>query len=209
MPEHKPLTDREAKALDAHWRALNYLSACQLYLRANPLLREPLRPEHIKPRLLGHWGTCPGLTFVYTHLNRLISERGQRAMGVWGPGHGAAAVLSGAWLEGSYQELRPDVPRDVAGMERLFAEFSQPGGVPSHTAPSVPGSIQEGGELGYALAHAYGAAFDNPDLLVCAVVGDGEAETGPLATSWHANKFLDPVHDGAVLPAPSSTLKSI
>ncbi|MBQ1121932.1 phosphoketolase [Streptomyces smyrnaeus] len=200
MPEHESLTDREAEALDAHWRALNYLTACQLYLRANPLLREPLRPEHIKPRLLGHWGTCPGLSLVYTHLNRLVSRRGQRALGVWGPGHGAAAVLSGAWLEGSYEELRPEVSRDEPGMERLFAEFSQPGGVPSHTSPSVPGSIQEGGELGYALAHAYGAAFDRPDLLVCAVVGDGEAETGPLATSWHANKFLDPVHDGAVLP---------
>ncbi|NSC20287.1 phosphoketolase family protein [Streptomyces albus subsp. chlorinus] len=200
MPEHEPLTDRETEALDAHWRALNYLSACQLYLRANPLLREPLRPEHVKPRLLGHWGTCPGLTLVHTHLNRVIRARGRRVMGVWGPGHGAAAVLAGAWLEGTYGELRPDVPRNAEGMRRLFAEFSQPGGVPSHTAPSVPGSIQEGGELGYALAHAYGAAFDNPDLLVCAVVGDGEAETGPLAASWHANKFLDPVHDGAVLP---------
>ncbi|RCG14411.1 phosphoketolase family protein [Streptomyces diacarni] len=200
MPEHEPLTEREADGLDAHWRALNYLSACQLYLRANPLLSEPLRPEHIKPRLLGHWGTCPGLTLLYTHLNRLIRTRGRRTLGVWGPGHGAAAVLSGAWLEGTYSQLRPDVPRDEEGMHRLFAEFSQPGGVPSHTAPSVPGSIQEGGELGYALAHAFGAAFDNPDLLVCAVVGDGEAETGPLAGSWHANKFLDPVHDGAVLP---------
>ncbi|WP_225843052.1 phosphoketolase family protein [Streptomyces albus] len=200
MPEQQPLTDREAAALDAQWRALNYLSACQLYLRDNPLLREPLRPEHIKHRLLGHWGTCPGLTLVYAHLNRIVRTRGQRTMAVWGPGHGAAAVLAGAWLEGSYPELRPDVPRDEEGLRRLCAEFSQPGGVPSHTAPSVPGSVQEGGELGYALSHAYGAAFDKPDLLVCAVVGDGEAETGPLAASWHANKFLDPVHDGAVLP---------
>ncbi|WP_326806525.1 MULTISPECIES: phosphoketolase family protein [unclassified Streptomyces] len=200
QPEHQPLSEREAEQLDAHWRAMNYLSACQLYLRANPLLSEPLRPEHIKPRLLGHWGTCPGLGMVYTHLNRLISRYGQRAMAVWGPGHGAPAVLAGAWLEGSYAELTPDAPRDAQGMLRLFRDFSQPCGIPSHTAPDVPGSIQEGGELGYSLAHAYGAAFDNPELLVCAVVGDGEAETGPLATSWHANKWLDPVHDGAVLP---------
>ncbi|MGW7518525.1 phosphoketolase family protein [Streptomyces sp. NPDC054796] len=194
------LTDAEAQGLDAHWRALNYLSACQLYLRDNPLLTEPLRPEHIKPRLLGHWGTVPGLGLVYTHLNRLVRARDRDALCVWGPGHGAAAVLAGAWLEGTYGELEPDRSRDAAGMLRLFRDFSQPGGVPSHTAPGVPGSIQEGGELGYSLAHAYGAAFDNPDLLVCAVVGDGEAETGPLAASWHADKFLDPVHDGAVLP---------
>lgn len=200
MSDTQPLTDQRAAQLDAHWRALNYLSACQLYLRDNPLLKEPLLPEHIKPRLLGHWGTCPGLGLVYTHLNRVISERHRTTLCVWGPGHGAAAVLSGAWLEGTYGELDPDVPRDAEGMLRLFRDFSQPGGVPSHTSPEVPGSIQEGGELGYSLAHAYGAAFDNPDLLVCAVVGDGEAETGPLATSWHANKFLDPVHDGAVLP---------
>ncbi|MDJ1131390.1 phosphoketolase family protein [Streptomyces iconiensis] len=200
MPDHQPLTDHEAETLDAHWRALNYLSACQLYLRDNPLLAEPLRAEHIKPRLLGHWGTCPGLGLVYTHLNRLVRERGQRALGVWGPGHGAAAVLSGAWLEGTFGELNPDAPRDAEGMLRLFRDFSQPGGIPSHTAPEVPGSLQEGGELGYSLAHAYGAAFDNPDLLVCAVIGDGEAETGPLAASWHSDKFLDPVHDGAVLP---------
>lgn len=200
MPDHQPLTDREAESLDAHWRALNYLSACQLYLRDNPLLGEALRPEHIKPRLLGHWGTCPGLGLVYTHLNRLVSEAGQRTLGVWGPGHGAAAVLAGSWLEGTYGELNPDTPREKEGMLRLFRDFSQPGGLPSHTAPNVPGSIQEGGELGYSLAHAYGAAFDNPDLLVCAVIGDGEAETGPLAASWHSDKFLDPVHDGAVLP---------
>ncbi|GAA2621428.1 phosphoketolase family protein [Streptomyces axinellae] len=198
--EHQPLPEHEAAQLDAHWRAMNYLSACQLYLRANPLLSEPLRPEHIKPRLLGHWGTCPGLGLVYTHLNRLIGRYGQRTMAIWGPGHGAPAALAGAWLEGSYSELTPDAPRDAEGMLRLFRDFSQPGGIPSHTAPDVPGSIQEGGELGYSLAHAYGAAFDNPDLLVCAVVGDGEAETGPLAASWHANMWLDPVHDGAVLP---------
>ncbi|NLU73574.1 phosphoketolase family protein [Streptomyces sp. HNM0575] len=194
------LSDEETAQLDAHWRALNYLSACQLYLRDNPLLREPLRAEHIKPRLLGHWGSAPGLGLVYTHLNRAVREHGLEAMCVWGPGHGAPAVLAGAWLEGTYGELEPDRSRDTEGMLGLFRDFSSPGGLPSHTAPDVPGSIQEGGELGYALAHAYGAAFDNPRLLVCAVVGDGEAETGPLAASWHSGKFLDPVHDGAVLP---------
>ncbi|MET7640759.1 phosphoketolase family protein [Streptomyces sp. NPDC005438] len=199
-PHDHPLSDPEIQALDAHWRALAYLSAGQLYLRANPLLREPLRPEHVKPRVLGHWGTCPGLALLYTHLNRLITTRGTPTMAVWGPGHGAAAVLAGAWMEGTYGELWPDVSRDATGMERLFAQFSQPGGVPSHTSPEVPGSVQEGGELGYALSHAFGAAFDNPDLLVCAVIGDGEAETGPLAASWQATTFLDPVHDGAVLP---------
>ncbi|MGW8376064.1 phosphoketolase family protein [Streptomyces sp. ODS28] len=201
-PPERPaaLAEEETLQLDAQWRALNYLAACQLYLRDNPLLSEPLRPEHIKPRLLGHWGTCPALGLVYTHLNRVIGERDLDALCVWGPGHGAPAVLAGAWLEGSLGELDPDMPRDAAGMRRLFRDFSQPGGLPSHTAPEVPGAIQEGGELGYSLAHAYGAAFDNPELVVCAVVGDGEAETGPLATSWHANKFLDPVHDGAVLP---------
>ena len=200
METHHPLTDRECAELDAHWRALNYLAAGQLYLRDNPLLREELRPEHIKPRLLGHWGTCPGLALVYTHLNRVIRARDLDVLCVWGPGHGAPAVLAGSWLEGTFGELWPDVGRDEAGMARLFAEFSFPGGLPSHTAPVVPGSIQEGGELGYSLAHAYGAAFDNPGLLVACVIGDGEAETGPLAASWHANKFLDPVHDGAVLP---------
>ncbi|KUJ68150.1 phosphoketolase [Streptomyces albus subsp. albus] len=194
------LTDTAVEQLDAHWRALNYLAACQLYLRDNPLLTEHLRPEHIKPRLLGHWGTCPGLTLVYTHLNRLISERGLDTVCVWGPGHGGPAVLAGAWLDGSYGELEPDLRRDLAGMLRLFRQFSTPGGVPSHAAPQVPGSFHEGGELGYSLAHAYGAALDNPGLLVACVIGDGEAETGPLAASWHANKFLDPVHDGAVLP---------
>ncbi|CAK7283433.1 phosphoketolase family protein [Streptomyces misionensis] len=195
-----PLTDEELRTLDAHWRAANYLAAGQIYLMANPLLTEPLRPEHIKPRLLGHWGTSPGLNLVYTHLNRVIKARDLDALCVWGPGHGGPAVLAGSWLEGSYSETYPDISRDALGMERLFKQFSFPGGVPSHVAPETPGSIHEGGELGYSLAHAYGAAFDNPDLLVACVVGDGEAETGPLATSWHSDKFLDPVHDGAVLP---------
>ncbi|UGY94729.1 phosphoketolase family protein [Streptomyces gobiensis] len=200
MEAHHSLTEHECGQLDAHWRALNYLAAGQLFLAGNPLLREELRPEHIKPRLLGHWGTCPGLSLVYTHLNRVISAREQAAVCVWGPGHGAPAVLAGAWLEGSYGEVNPDAGRNEAGMARLFREFSRPGGVGSHTGPEVPGSLQEGGELGHSLAHAYGAAFDNPGLLAVCVIGDGEAETGPLAASWHANKFLDPLHDGAVLP---------
>ncbi|MFF8289346.1 phosphoketolase [Streptomyces sp. NPDC016309] len=194
------LPAEELDALDAHWRAANYLAVGQIYLMRNPLLREPLRPEHIKPRLLGHWGTSPGLNLVHTHLNRVIKARDLDALCVWGPGHGGPAVLANSWLEGSYSEVYPDVPRDASGMERLFRQFSFPGGVPSHVAPETPGSIHEGGELGYSLAHAYGAALDNPGLLVTCVIGDGEAETGPLAASWHANKFLDPVHDGAVLP---------
>jgi xylulose-5-phosphate/fructose-6-phosphate phosphoketolase len=194
------LTDEEVRVLDAHWRAANYLAAGQIYLLANPLLTEPLKPEHIKPRLLGHWGTSPGLNLVYTHLNRVIKARGIDALCIWGPGHGGPSVLANSWLEGSYSETYPDVTRDAAGMERLFRQFSFPGGVPSHVAPEVPGSLHEGGELGYSLAHAYGAALDNPELLVACVIGDGEAETGPLAASWHGNKFLDPVHDGAVLP---------
>ncbi|MEU6843359.1 phosphoketolase family protein [Streptomyces sp. NPDC046716] len=194
------LGDDELRALDAHWRAANYLAAGQIYLMADPLLREPLRPEHIKPRLLGHWGTSPGLNLVYTHLNRVIKRRDLDALCVWGPGHGGPSVLANTWLEGSYSEISPDVGRDEAGMARLFKQFSFPGGVPSHVAPEVPGSIHEGGELGYSLAHAYGAAFDHPQLLVACVVGDGEAETGPLAASWHSGRFLDPVHDGAVLP---------
>ncbi|MGC5005026.1 phosphoketolase family protein [Streptomyces sp. DT203] len=194
------ITDQEAAALDAHWRAANYLSAGQIYLMANPLLAEPLRTEQIKPRLLGHWGTSPGLNLVYTHLNRIIKNRSQDVLCVWGPGHGGPAVLANSWLEGTYTETYPDVTRDTEGMERLFRQFSFPGGVPSHVAPETPGSIHEGGELGYSLAHAYGAALDNPALLVACVIGDGEAETGPLAASWHSNKFLDPVHDGAVLP---------
>ena len=194
------LSDEELRSLDAHWRAANYLAAGQIYLMANALLTEPLKPEHIKPRLLGHWGTSPGLNLVYTHLNRVIKARGLDALCVWGPGHGGPSVLANSWLEGSYSDTYPDVSRDGAGMERLFKQFSFPGGVPSHVAPETPGSIHEGGELGYSLAHAYGAAFDNPDLLVACVIGDGEAETGPLAAAWHSNKFLDPVHDGAVLP---------
>ncbi|NED85789.1 phosphoketolase family protein [Streptomyces sp. SID11233] len=193
-------SDEEISALDAHWRAANYLAVGQIYLMANPLLDRPLAPEHIKPRLLGHWGTSPGLNLVYTHLNRVIAARGIPGLCVWGPGHGGPAVLANSWLEGSYSETYPDVSRDAAGMGLLFKQFSFPGGVPSHVAPETPGSIHEGGELGYSLAHAYGAALDHPDLLVTCVIGDGEAETGPLAGSWHANKFLDPVHDGAVLP---------
>ncbi|MEU9096743.1 phosphoketolase family protein [Streptomyces sp. NPDC048361] len=197
MPESRPL---DLAALDAHWRAANYLAVGQIYLMANPLLTEPLRPEHIKPRLLGHWGTSPGLNLVHTHLNRVIKQRGLDALCIWGPGHGGPAVLANSWLEGTYTGTYPDITRDAAGMEKLFRQFSFPGGVPSHVAPETPGSIHEGGELGYSLAHAYGAALDNPDLLVTCVIGDGEAETGPLAASWHSNKFLDPVHDGAVLP---------
>ncbi|WP_093174073.1 phosphoketolase [Sinosporangium album] len=186
--------------IDAYWRAANYLSVGQIYLLDNPLLAEPLRPEHVKPRLLGHWGTTPGLNFCFAHLNRVIVERDQDMIYIAGPGHGGPAAVAHAWLEGTYSELYPDVPRDAEGMRRLFRQFSFPGGVPSHVAPETPGSIHEGGELGYSLAHAYGAAFDNPDLVVACVIGDGEAETGPLAASWHSNKFLDPARDGIVLP---------
>jgi xylulose-5-phosphate/fructose-6-phosphate phosphoketolase len=195
-----PLAQDELRRIDAYWRAANYLSVGQIYLLDNPLLREPLKPEHIKPRLLGHWGTTPGLNFIYVHLNRVIRERDLNAMYVTGPGHGGPGLVANAYLEGTYTEVYPDVTQDADGLRRLFRQFSFPGGIPSHVAPETPGSIHEGGELGYSLAHAYGAAFDNPDLLVCCVVGDGEAETGPLATGWHANKFLDPVGDGAVLP---------
>ncbi|MGY1805368.1 phosphoketolase [Blastococcus sp. SYSU D00922] len=194
------LDDDEVAALDRWWRAANYLSVGQIYLMDNPLLREPLRPEHVKPRLLGHWGTTPGLNFLYAHLNRAIRARDLDVIYVMGPGHGGPGPVAAAWLEGTYSEVYPDVSQDAAGMQRLFTQFSFPGGIPSHVAPETPGSIHEGGELGYALAHAYGAAFDNPDLVVAAVVGDGEAETGPLAASWHANKFADPATDGAVLP---------
>ncbi|MFE0102383.1 phosphoketolase [Streptomyces sp. NPDC059009] len=192
--------DDELAALDAHWRAATYLAAGQIYLKDNALLRTPLRPAHIKPRLPGHWGTVPGLTLLYTHLNRLIRQRESAVLCVWGPGHGGPAVLAGAWLDGSYSETYPDVPRTAAGARRLLRQFAFPGGVPGHVAPQTPGSIHEGGELGHSLAHAYGAAFDNPRLLVACVIGDGEAETGPLAASWHSTTFLDPVHDGAVLP---------
>ncbi|MFF5113832.1 phosphoketolase [Streptosporangium sp. NPDC000509] len=186
--------------VDAYWRAANYLSVGQIYLLDNPLLTEPLRPEHIKPRLLGHWGTTPGLNFCFAHLNRIITERDQDMIYIAGPGHGGPAAVAHAWLEGSYTECYPDISRDGEGMRRLFRQFSFPGGIPSHVAPETPGSIHEGGELGYALAHAYGAAFDNPELVVASVIGDGEAETGPLAASWHSNKFLDPRRDGVVLP---------
>ena len=196
----RPLGDDEVRRIDAWWRAANYLSVGQIYLMDNPLLREPLKPEHVKPRLLGHWGTTPGLNFVYAHLNRAISARDLSMMYVIGPGHGGPGLVASAWLEGTYSEVYPDISLDEEGMQRLFTQFSFPGGIPSHVAPETPGSIHEGGELGYALSHAYGAAFDNPDLVVAAIVGDGEAETGPLATSWHSNKFLDPRRDGAVLP---------
>ena len=186
--------------LDAYWRAANYLSVGQIYLLDNPLLREPLEPHHVKPRLLGHWGTTPGINFVYAHLNRVIRNWDLNAICVVGPGHGGPAAVANAYLEGTYSDVYPHVGRDLDGLRALFRQFSFPGGIPSHVAPETPGSIHEGGELGYALSHAYGAAFDNPDLLVCCIVGDGEAETGPLATSWHSNKFLDPIGDGAVLP---------
>jgi xylulose-5-phosphate/fructose-6-phosphate phosphoketolase len=194
------IDEGERELLDAYWRAANYLSVGQIYLLDNPLLREPLRPEHVKPRLLGHWGTTPGLNFVYAHMNRAIRARDLSAIFVTGPGHGGPGLVANTYLEGTYSEVYPDVGLDENGLRRLFRQFSFPGGIPSHVAPETPGSIHEGGELGYALAHAYGAALDNPDLLVCCVVGDGEAETGPLAASWHSNKFLDPATDGAVLP---------
>jgi xylulose-5-phosphate/fructose-6-phosphate phosphoketolase len=196
----RPLSPTELRLLDAYWRAANYLSVGQIYLLENPLLREPLRVEHTKPRLLGHWGTTPGLNFIYAHMNRVIRERELNAIYVTGPGHGGPGVVANVYLEGTYSEVYPHIGHDEEGLRRLFRQFSFPGGIPSHAAPETPGSIHEGGELGYSLAHAFGAAFDTPDLLVCCVVGDGEAETGPLATSWHSNKFLNPVRDGAVLP---------
>jgi xylulose-5-phosphate/fructose-6-phosphate phosphoketolase len=186
--------------LDRYWRAANYLSVGQIYLLANPLLREPLRREHIKPRLLGHWGTTPGLNFVYAHLNRMIRMRDLNVIYICGPGHGGPGMVANTYLEGSYTEIYPDISRDSDGIRKLFRQFSFPGGIPSHAAPETPGSINEGGELGYALVHAYGAVFDNPDLIAACVVGDGESETGPLAAAWHSNKFLNPRHDGAVLP---------
>jgi len=198
--EQPALTDAAAASLDSYWRAANYLAAGQIYLMANPLLTEPLKPEHIKPRLLGHWGTSPGLNFIWAHLSRAITVHDLSMMYVIGPGHGGPAALANTWLEGSYSDVYPSVPRDAAGMHELFRQFSFPGGAPSHIGPPTPGSIHEGGELGYALSHAYGAAFDNPDLIVACVIGDGEAETGPMATSWHSNKFLDAARDGAVLP---------
>src|SRR5437016_6415360 len=196
----KTLTPELLRKLDGWWRAANYLSVGQIYLYDNPLLKKPLKLAHIKPRLLGHWGTTPGLNFIYTHLNRVIKQYDLNTIYVCGPGHGGPGIVANVYLEGTYTEVYTEVSRDEAGMRRLFRQFSFPGGIPSHAAPETPGSIHEGGELGYSLAHAYGAAFDNPDLVVCCVVGDGEAETGPLATGWHSNKFLDPVRDGAVLP---------
>src|SRR4029077_13593506 len=200
MTEPGPLSASELDALDAWWRAANYLSVGQIYLLGNPLLAEPLRPEHVKPRLLGHWGTTPGLNLIYAHLNRVIQKRDLNVMFVTGPGHGAPGIVANTYLEGTYSEFYPNISRDTEGLKRLFTQFSWPGGIPSHCAPETPGSIHEGGELGYSLLHAYGAAFDNPNLLGRCVADDGEAETVPCATSWHSNKFLDPVVDGAVLP---------
>ena len=194
------LTPDEVSKIDRYWRAANYLSVGQIYLRGNALLREPLKPEHIKPRLLGHWGTTPGLNFVYVHLNRLIRERSLNVVYVTGPGHGGPGIVANTYLEGTYTELYPEIDWSEEGMRRLFNQFSWPYGIPSHAAPETPGSINEGGELGYSLLHAYGAVLDNPGLIACCVVGDGEAETGPLATSWHSNKFLNAARDGAVLP---------
>src|ERR1700761_2182314 len=194
------LSDKERGLMDAYWRAANYLSVGQIYLYDNPLLKEPLSKKHIKPRLLGHWGTTPGLNFIYVHLNRLIRQHDLDMIYITGPGHGGPGLVANAYLEGTYTEVYPNISADEEGMKRLFKQFSFPGGIPSHVAPETPGSMHEGGELGYALSHAYGAAFDNPDLIVACVIGDGEAETGPLATSWHSNKFLNPATDGAVLP---------
>ncbi|HMU32047.1 MAG TPA: phosphoketolase family protein [Nitrospira sp.] len=195
-----PLSPEMLRKIDAYWRAANYLSVGQIYLYDNPLLKQPLKRTHIKPRLLGHWGTTPGLNLLYVHLNRLIKEQDLNVIYIAGPGHGGPGLVANAYLEGTYSEVYPNISQDEDGMKRLFTQFSFPGGIPSHVAPETPGSIHEGGELGYSLSHAYGAAFDNPDLIVAAVVGDGEAETGPLATSWHSNKFLNPVTDGVVLP---------
>ena len=194
------LSDAELDDIHAWWRAANYLSVGQIYLLDNPLLRRDLVPEDVKPRLLGHWGTTPGLNFIYAHLNRIIRQQDVNAIFLAGPGHGGPAAVASAYLDGTYSEVYPRITQDAEGLRRLFRQFSFPGGIPSHVAPETPGSIHEGGELGYVLSHAYGAAFDNPDLVVAAVVGDGEFETGPLAASWHANKFIDPLHDGAVLP---------
>src|SRR4051794_25963551 len=198
--ERGTLDAAQVRKIDAYWRAANYLSVGQIYLLDNPLLREPLRPEHVKPRLLGHWGTTPGLNFLYAHMNRAIAARDVDAIFVTGPGHGGPGLVANTYLERTYSEVYPDIGRDEEGLRHLFRQFSFPGGIPSHVAPETPGSIHEGGELGYALAHAYGAAFDNPGLVVACVVGDGEAETGPLAASWHSNKFLNPATDGTVLP---------
>ena len=194
------LSQEELDNIHAYWRAANYLSVGQIYLHENPLLKEQLRIEHIKPRLLGHWGTTPGLNFIYAHLNRVIKAYDLSVIYIAGPGHGGPGLVANTYLEGTYTEFYPDITQDTEGMKKLFGQFSFPGGIPSHVAPETPGSIHEGGELGYSLSHAYGAVFDNPDLIAACVVGDGEAETGPLATAWHSNKFLNPANDGAVLP---------
>src|SRR4029450_2221080 len=195
-----PLRADELAAVDAFWRAANYLSVGQIYLLDNPLLREPLTPDHVKPRLLGHWGTTPGLNLLYAHLNRVIRARDLDMIYICGPGHGGPGMVANAYLEGTYSEIYGQVGPNEEGLRRLFRQFSFPGGIPSHAAPETPGSIHEGGELGYALSHAYGAALDNPDLVVARGSGGGEAETGPLAAAWHSNKFLNPATDGAVLP---------
>ncbi|RYE68847.1 MAG: phosphoketolase family protein, partial [Rhizobiaceae bacterium] len=200
LPVTPEISTEELTLIDRYWRAANYLSVGQIYLLDNPLLKEPLKPEHIKARLLGHWGTTPGLNFIYAHLNRMIRNRDLSMIYVCGPGHGGPGMVASTYLEGTYSEIYPDISEDAEGMRKLFQQFSFPGGIPSHAAPETPGSIHEGGELGYALVHAYGAAFDNPNLIVACVVGDGEAETGPLSASWQSNKFLNPARDGAVLP---------
>src|SRR5438552_4394266 len=200
QPAANPLTDDEVAGIDAWWRAANYLSVGQIYLLDNPLLKQKLMHEHVKPRLLGHWGTTPGLNFVYVHLNRIIKMYNLNVIYICGPGHGGPGMVANTYLEGTYSEVYTAIQQNEEGMQKLFKQFSFPGGIPSHVAPETPGSIHEGGELGYALVHAYGAVFDNPDLLACCVVGDGESETGPLAASWHSNKFLNPRRDGAVLP---------
>src|SRR5882672_8398625 len=197
---NQPLSPEELRKMNAYWRAANYLSVGQIYLYANPLLREPLKLEHVKPRLLGHWGTTPGLNFIYVHFNRLITKYDLNVIYICGPGHGGPGMVANTYLEGTYTEFYSSIQQNEEGITKLFKQFSFPGGIPSHDAPETPGSIHEGGELGYSLVHAYGAAFDNPDLIVACVIGDGEAETGPLAGSWHSNKFLNPVNDGAVLP---------
>ena len=201
-PEVKkvPLAPEQLRKIDAYWRAANYLSVGQIYLYDNPLLREPLKLSHVKPLLLGHWGTTPGQNFIYVHLNRVIKKYDLDMIYISGPGHGGPALVANTYLEGTYSEVYPNISQDEAGLKKLFTQFSFPGGISSHVSPQTPGSIHEGGELGYSLSHAFGAVFDNPDLIVACVVGDGEAETGPLATAWHSNKFLNPVTDGVVLP---------
>ncbi|HEX2769216.1 MAG TPA: phosphoketolase family protein, partial [Geobacteraceae bacterium] len=196
----KPLSPDLLRKMNAYWRAANYISVGQIYLYENPLLRAPLKQSHVKPTLLGHWGTTPGQNFIYVHLNRVIKKYDLNMIYISGPGHGGPALVGNTYLEGTYSEIYPDISQDEAGLKKLFTQFSYPGGIPSHVSPECPGSIHEGGELGYSLSHAFGAVFDNPDLLVACVVGDGEAETGPLATAWHSNKFLNPITDGVVLP---------